>query len=120
MAIGPVFVSLTPKQKQVLDFIKDFVQKNDYAPSKQEIADYFGIDPPSCSGTAEVTLTVRVSFSGLDSSEEEAFSHVESYLGDCITASSNDYGSSFNGEIDDYDVYSVDVDDINVEKDESE
>ncbi len=35
-------MSLTPKQKQVLDFIKSFIQEKAYAPSKQEIADHFG------------------------------------------------------------------------------
>ncbi len=35
-------MSLTPKQKQVLDFIKQFFQEQGYAPSKQEIADHFG------------------------------------------------------------------------------
>lgn len=35
-------MSLSPKQKQVLDFIKDFVRERGYAPSKQEIADHFG------------------------------------------------------------------------------
>lgn len=33
---------LTPKQKQVLDFVQDFIKKNDYAPSYREIADNFG------------------------------------------------------------------------------
>lgn len=33
---------LTPKQKQVLDFIHSFSAKNGYAPSQQEIARHFG------------------------------------------------------------------------------
>lgn len=32
---------LTKKQKEILDFINDFVKKNDYAPSYQEIAKHF-------------------------------------------------------------------------------
>lgn len=31
---------LTPKQKRVLDFIKDYTSKNDYSPSLREIAGY--------------------------------------------------------------------------------
>lgn len=32
---------LTPKQKQILDFIQAFIGENDYAPSYREIADHF-------------------------------------------------------------------------------
>lgn len=34
-------MTITPKQKQVLDFIKDFVKKNNYSPSLNEIARHF-------------------------------------------------------------------------------
>lgn len=34
---------LTKKQKEILDFISQFIQTNDYAPSYREIADYFGL-----------------------------------------------------------------------------
>jgi repressor LexA len=33
---------LTPKQKQILDFIEGFIKENEYAPSYREIADSFG------------------------------------------------------------------------------
>ena len=33
---------LTPKQKKVLDFIQSFTERNDYPPSQQEIARFFG------------------------------------------------------------------------------
>lgn len=33
---------LTPKQKQILDFIEKFTKDNDYAPSYREIAENFG------------------------------------------------------------------------------
>ena len=33
---------LTPKQKQILDFIEQFIAENSYAPSYREIADQFG------------------------------------------------------------------------------
>lgn len=33
---------LTPKQKQILEFIEGFIKENDYAPSYREIADHFG------------------------------------------------------------------------------
>ena len=34
--------SLTKKQKEILDFITQFIQTNAYAPSYREIAEYFG------------------------------------------------------------------------------
>src|SRR3990167_7853608 len=34
-------MTITPKQKQVLDFIKDFVKNNSYSPSLHEIAKHF-------------------------------------------------------------------------------
>ncbi|UCF31539.1 MAG: transcriptional repressor LexA [bacterium] len=33
---------LTPKQKRILDFIREHIETEDYAPSQQEIADAFG------------------------------------------------------------------------------
>ncbi|MCB9802709.1 transcriptional repressor LexA [Candidatus Nomurabacteria bacterium] len=35
--------NLTKKQKEILDFVTEFIQSNDYAPSYREIADYFGL-----------------------------------------------------------------------------
>ena len=35
--------NLTKKQKQILDFITEFIQDNEYAPSYREIADSFGL-----------------------------------------------------------------------------
>lgn len=35
--------NLTKKQKEILDFVTQFIQSNDYAPSYREIADYFGL-----------------------------------------------------------------------------
>ncbi|MDD5749300.1 MAG: transcriptional repressor LexA [Patescibacteria group bacterium] len=34
---------LTKRQKQILDFITEFIQSNQYAPSYREIAEYFGL-----------------------------------------------------------------------------
>ena len=34
--------NLTKKQKQILDFVTQFIQSNEYAPSYREIAEYFG------------------------------------------------------------------------------
>lgn len=34
---------LTPRQKQVLNFIKSYQKKNDYSPSLEEIADHLGV-----------------------------------------------------------------------------
>lgn len=35
-------IMLTPKQKQILEYIEQFISENDYAPSYREIADHFG------------------------------------------------------------------------------
>ncbi len=35
--------SLTKRQKQIFDFIQDFLQRNGYAPSYEEIGDHFGL-----------------------------------------------------------------------------
>lgn len=35
---------LTKRQKQVLDFVVNYLASNGYAPTEQEIADYFGRD----------------------------------------------------------------------------
>lgn len=35
--------NLTKKQKEILDFVTQFIQTNEYAPSYREIADYFGL-----------------------------------------------------------------------------
>ena len=35
--------NLTKKQKEILDFITQFIQSHEYAPSYREIADYFGL-----------------------------------------------------------------------------
>ncbi len=45
---------LTKKQKQILDYITEFIQLNGYAPSYREIAEYFGL-----SSTATVHDHVR-------------------------------------------------------------
>ena len=34
---------LTKRQKQILDFINNYLKKNDYSPSIEEIADYFDL-----------------------------------------------------------------------------
>ena len=33
---------LTPKQKQILEFVDKFIKENNYAPSYREIAEHFG------------------------------------------------------------------------------
>lgn len=45
---------LTKKQKQILDYVTEFIQLNGYAPSYREIAEYFGL-----SSTATVHDHVR-------------------------------------------------------------
>lgn len=36
-------MALTRRQKQILDFIQDFVERNGYSPSLEEIGQYFGL-----------------------------------------------------------------------------
>ena len=38
---------MTKRQKQILDFIQSFIAENGYAPSYQEIGDYFGLSSPA-------------------------------------------------------------------------
>lgn len=42
MSPKPSLLSLTPKQKAMLDFIRRFTEQNGYAPSQKEIAGHFG------------------------------------------------------------------------------
>lgn len=39
--------TLTKKQKEVLDFIKEFIDTNGFSPSYREIADHFGLSSPA-------------------------------------------------------------------------
>jgi repressor LexA len=38
---------LTKRQKEILDFILDFIKQHDYAPSYMEIADFLGVSSPA-------------------------------------------------------------------------
>jgi len=38
---------LTKRQKEILDFIQDFVEEREYAPTLVEIAEYFGLSSPA-------------------------------------------------------------------------
>ncbi len=38
---------LTPKQKKVLDFVKKFSAKNEFAPSLKEIGKHIGVSSPA-------------------------------------------------------------------------
>jgi repressor LexA len=40
-------MNLTPRQKQIVDFIRDYVAEHEYAPTMQEIADYLGVSRPT-------------------------------------------------------------------------
>ena len=39
--------NLTKRQRQILDFINDFIKKNDYAPSLREIGAYLNLSSPA-------------------------------------------------------------------------
>ncbi len=39
--------SLTKKQKQILDFVTEFIRDHEYAPSYREIAEHFGLSSPA-------------------------------------------------------------------------
>ncbi|MBT7553141.1 transcriptional repressor LexA [bacterium] len=65
--------NLTKKQKEILDFITQFIQTNQYAPSYREIADYFGL-----SSTATVHEHVKaLEDKGLISSNHNAARSLE-------------------------------------------
>src|SRR3972149_6748901 len=42
-----MIVNITPKQKKILDYIRDYYEKNSYAPSLQEIAKHFKKSVPT-------------------------------------------------------------------------
>lgn len=65
--------NLTKKQKLILDFITQFIQTNDYAPSYREIAEHFGL-----SSTATVHEHVKaLEDKGLISSSQNAARSLE-------------------------------------------
>ena len=65
--------NLTKKQKQVLDFITQFIQTNEYSPSYREIAEYFGL-----SSTATVHEHIKsLEDKGLISSSQNAARSLE-------------------------------------------
>lgn len=65
--------NLTKKQKEILDFITQFIQTNDYAPSYREIAEYFGL-----SSTATVHEHVKsLEDKGLITSSQNAARSLE-------------------------------------------
>ena len=49
--------SITKKQKEILDYIQDFIEKNGYSPSYREIANYFKLS--SVATVAEYVNTLR-------------------------------------------------------------
>ena len=64
---------LTKKQKQILDYLTEFIQTNGYAPSYREIAEYFGL-----SSTATVHEHVKsLEDKGLISSSHHAARSLE-------------------------------------------
>ncbi len=40
-------MNLTPRQHEIVEFIRDYVAENDYAPTMQEIADHLGVSRPT-------------------------------------------------------------------------
>lgn len=40
-------VNLTKRQKEILDFVESFINKNGYSPSVREIGDYFNLSSPA-------------------------------------------------------------------------
>jgi len=65
--------NLTKKQKEILDFVTQFIQTNEYAPSYREIAEYFGL-----SSTATVHEHIKsLEDKGLISSNKNAARSLE-------------------------------------------
>ncbi|OGY94278.1 MAG: repressor LexA [Candidatus Komeilibacteria bacterium RIFOXYC1_FULL_37_11] len=64
---------LTKKQKQILDFVTQFIQTNEYAPSYREIAEHFGL-----SSTATVHEHIKaLEDKGLITSSQKAARSLE-------------------------------------------
>ena len=64
---------LTKKQKQILDFVTQFIQSNEYAPSYREIAEHFGL-----SSTATVHEHIKaLEDKGLITSSQKAARSLE-------------------------------------------
>jgi len=40
-------MNLTPRQHEIVEFIRDYIVENDYAPTMQEIADHLGVSRPT-------------------------------------------------------------------------
>ncbi|MEA3366691.1 MAG: transcriptional repressor LexA [Planctomycetota bacterium] len=40
-------MNLTPRQHEIVEFIRDYIAQNDYAPTMQEIADHLGVSRPT-------------------------------------------------------------------------
>ena len=40
-------MNLTPRQHEIVQFIRDYIAQNDYAPTMQEIADHLGVSRPT-------------------------------------------------------------------------
>ena len=40
-------MNLTPRQHEIVEFIRDYVARNDYAPTMQEMADHLGVSRPT-------------------------------------------------------------------------
>lgn len=58
---------LTKKQSEVLDFIRDHLEENGYAPSYREIADHFGLSSPATvHGHIQALIEKRYLMSGAD------------------------------------------------------
>jgi SOS regulatory protein LexA len=56
---------LTPKQKQILDFIKKYIEKNEYSPSFEEIGEHFNLAKSTIHGYIE-TLKEKEHLNKLD------------------------------------------------------
>lgn len=52
-------IRLTKKQKEVLDFIKDYLKNNDIAPSHAEIADFLQVNSPATVNEHLKSLVVK-------------------------------------------------------------
>ncbi|HOO74233.1 MAG TPA: transcriptional repressor LexA [Tepiditoga sp.] len=48
--------TLTKRQSQILDYVKDFIKKNGYAPSIRDITAYFGFKSPRAAHKHLITL----------------------------------------------------------------
>jgi len=59
--------ALTPRQKEYLEFIREYIKKNESSPRLEEIAEYFGVKSPTAHKTLKTLMRKGFLYFGRDS-----------------------------------------------------